>query len=125
MADQPGSGLDSSSASGRLFRRFGEAWREGRRPRIEDYLGEAPEAERGPLLRQLVRLEIRLRRGQGEDSSADEYLRRFPALDRDWLSSELTSGAARGGSPPTPGLTETRAEGPGAADDFSLRQGPA
>jgi WD40 repeat protein len=127
MADQPGSELDSASASGRLFRRFGEAWREGRLPRIEDYLGEAPEAERGALLRQLIRLEIRLRRGQGEPSSAEEYLQRFPALDRAWLSGELTAAEGRGGAPPTPGQSETRAEGaegPGPAD-FSVRQGPA
>ena len=36
--------------------RYEAAWREGRRPRIEDYLAEAPEPERAALLLRAARL---------------------------------------------------------------------
>jgi serine/threonine protein kinase len=58
--------------------RFEAAWKEGRRPRIEDFLGEAAEAERTELLRALLDLELDFRRGAGEAPTPDEYHRRFP-----------------------------------------------
>jgi serine/threonine-protein kinase len=42
--------------------RFERAWRAGQRPRVEDYLGDAPEPRRAALLRELVALEIDYRR---------------------------------------------------------------
>jgi hypothetical protein len=60
---------------------FEAAWQAagngGIRPRIEDYLGAAAEPERGPLLRELLRVELHYRRG--ENPGAEEYRRRFPA----------------------------------------------
>jgi serine/threonine-protein kinase len=61
--------------------RFESAWRAGRRPRIEDYLGETPEPERSALTGELVALEIDYRRQAGEAPTADEYLARFPGLE--------------------------------------------
>jgi Flp pilus assembly protein TadD/tRNA A-37 threonylcarbamoyl transferase component Bud32 len=58
--------------------RFEAAWREGRRPRIEDFLGEVAERERTELLRLLLGVELELRRGAGEDPTPDEYWTRFP-----------------------------------------------
>jgi serine/threonine protein kinase/ABC-type amino acid transport substrate-binding protein len=59
---------------------FEAAWkavsRGGPPPRIEDYLAAAEEAERWPLLRALLEVELHYRRG--EAASADEYARRFP-----------------------------------------------
>ena len=55
------------------------AWREGRRPRIEDYLAEAPEPERAALLlRELLALELELRSNGGERPEPQEYRERFP-----------------------------------------------
>jgi serine/threonine protein kinase len=59
--------------------RFEGAWRARQRPRIEDYLANAPEAERPELLRWLLPLEIELRRDDDENPTADEYVVRFAA----------------------------------------------
>src|SRR5262249_11553268 len=59
---------------------FEAAWkavgRTGVRPRIEDCLAAAGEAERWPLLRELLKVELHYRRH--ESPSPDEYRRRFP-----------------------------------------------
>jgi WD40 repeat protein/tRNA A-37 threonylcarbamoyl transferase component Bud32 len=63
-----------------ICRPFEAAWRaagEGNTPpRIEDYLEAAAPAERWPLLRELVEVELHYRRG--EVPSLEEYTRRFP-----------------------------------------------
>ncbi|HEV3262863.1 MAG TPA: protein kinase [Gemmataceae bacterium] len=56
------------------------------RPRIEDFLGDVPEAEREALLRELLVLEIYYRRCHGEVPQAGDYRDRFPALDAAWLA---------------------------------------
>ena len=59
--------------------RYEAAWREGRRPRIEDYLAEALEPERAALLlRELLTLELELRSNGGERPEPQEYRERFP-----------------------------------------------
>jgi serine/threonine-protein kinase len=68
---------------------FEAAWKAGRRPCLEDHLAAVPEAERPALLRELVLLEAAYRRLAGERPTAEEFLARFPALDRDWLSGLL------------------------------------
>jgi hypothetical protein len=59
---------------------FEAAWKAARdggtRPRIEDHLAAAPEAERGLLLQKLLPVEMHYRRSQSP--SADEHRRRFP-----------------------------------------------
>jgi hypothetical protein len=60
--------------------RFEGRWRAGERPVAEDYLGAVPEAARGDLLRELLRLEIDYRR-RGEQPALDDYLPRWPAQD--------------------------------------------
>src|SRR5262249_54670785 len=59
--------------------RFEAAWRAGRKPRIEEYVITAPQPERAALLRQLLSLEVELRRQCGEASAAAQYTPRFPA----------------------------------------------
>ena len=69
----------SLSAQERVVRacdRFEAAWRGGQRPRIEDHLAEVPEPERPALLRELLALELELRRGERPDPQ--EYRDRFP-----------------------------------------------
>jgi serine/threonine protein kinase len=58
--------------------RFEKAWKDGRRPRIEDYLVEVPEPDRVPLFPELLALEIELRCDGGERPTPEEYYRRFP-----------------------------------------------
>ena len=58
--------------------RFEAAWKAGRRPPIEDYLGEVPEASQTALVHELLVLELAYRRRAGETPHPDEYLRRFP-----------------------------------------------
>ena len=60
-------------------RRFERAWKAGPRPRIEDYLAELEESKRARLLDELLRVEIELRRHDGEQPSREEYEARFPA----------------------------------------------
>jgi hypothetical protein len=42
--------------------RFEQAWKDGQRPRIEDFLGDYSEPERADLLRELLRLDLAWRR---------------------------------------------------------------
>jgi serine/threonine-protein kinase len=82
---------------------FERQWRSGPRPAIEDYLAEAPEAERLALLRELLALELDLRRGDGEAPGRGEYLERFPeqALSIDWAFGSGTSRPAAAAGPPS------------------------
>jgi serine/threonine protein kinase len=68
----------------RCVRRFEAAWREGKRPVIEDFL--PPEASlRGRVLVELVHVDLEFRLDDGEEVRIETYLRRYPALadDRD------------------------------------------
>jgi hypothetical protein len=58
---------------------FEQSWRKGERPRIEDYLEKAPEAERPALLRRLLMKELELRSKAGGGFSCNEYYQRFQA----------------------------------------------
>ncbi len=70
--------------------RFKLAYESGRRPQVEDYLGDVPDAERLYLLHELAALEINLRRRSGESVVIDEYVARFPQLDTQWLAVLIT-----------------------------------
>jgi tRNA A-37 threonylcarbamoyl transferase component Bud32 len=61
--------------------RFEMAWKAGQRPRIEDYLGDAPEPERAVLLHELIAVDIHYRRHEGEQPQAEEYHALYPSLD--------------------------------------------
>jgi hypothetical protein len=70
--------------------RFEKAWREGRRPRIEDCLNELPAAERLALLHELIPLDIDYRRLAGEDPQPAEYHARFPEVGAQWVADVAT-----------------------------------
>src|SRR4051794_11463944 len=57
---------------------FEDHCRAGRRPRIEDYLGEVPETARPWLFRELLIIELAYRRHAGERPDPKEYRTRFP-----------------------------------------------
>jgi eukaryotic-like serine/threonine-protein kinase len=58
---------------------FEAAWRDGGRPRLEDYLLDAAGPVRAALLRALLASEIESRRQLGERPDLEEYRGRFPA----------------------------------------------
>jgi serine/threonine protein kinase len=58
--------------------RFEKAWKAGQGPRIEAYVAEVPEPGHTPLLRELLALELELRRNAGERPTPEEYHGRFP-----------------------------------------------
>src|SRR5262249_12414398 len=76
-----------------VCRHFEDAWKAARTlgtaPRIEDYLGDAPEPRRSALLRELILVDLEYRRRRGDTPCAEEYLARFPTLDAAWLTSLL------------------------------------
>jgi serine/threonine-protein kinase len=78
--------------------RFKAAWDAGTPPRLEDYLGDVPEPERPALLRELIPLDVHLRKKQGEKPTAQEYQARFPQVALGWLARELgEAGPAQAG----------------------------
>jgi len=83
MSDQPRPILATLSAS--LWRRidlicnrFEEAWKEGQRPRLTDYLATTPEPGRSVLLRELLDLELAYRRKTGDTPMLEEYRQLLP-----------------------------------------------
>src|SRR6516225_1774918 len=56
--------------------RFETAWKEGRRPQLEQFLGESSDS--ATTLRELLVLELSYRALQGETCRPEEYHRRFP-----------------------------------------------
>ncbi len=62
----------------RICDQFEAAWQAGGRARIEAFLSAVPEPDRSALLRELLDLELDLRRGGGERPSVQEYRDRFP-----------------------------------------------
>ncbi len=57
---------------------FEEQYRAGQSPRIEDILVQIEDPTRRHLLRELLLLEVELRRRAGENPRADDYRPRFP-----------------------------------------------
>ncbi|MHB1426336.1 MAG: protein kinase domain-containing protein [Gemmataceae bacterium] len=84
--------------------RFEAAWKAvacvDSRPRLEDYLAEAPELEREELLRELLPLDICYRRLHGETIEPRTYSHLAPPADASWLTDLLTTATptARPGS---------------------------
>jgi serine/threonine-protein kinase len=116
--------LDRARAVNRCCERFEARWRAGQRPAISSFLDEVGALERPALLRELLALELELRRAQGESPSVGEYLRQFP--DRQPLIAdvfaqiEAESGSAAGSTAdytPAPRLDEA---GPRLSEDATL-----
>jgi hypothetical protein len=79
--DRDGVGPGLPSLIGRLdaaCNDYEAAWKAGRRPPIESYLEAVPDRERPGLLRELLALELELRREGGERPSPGDYRERFP-----------------------------------------------
>lgn len=107
--------------------RYEQADRAGRGLRIEDCVADVPEPERPAVLRELIALDLRLRRERGEDPTPREYYDRFPdqtapiesvflslALEAHRGKTDLTASRNPPGPDPR-GADDTmdRADGPG------------
>jgi hypothetical protein len=100
-APEGDSSVLGSHAQEEIYRRFEAAWREGRRPRIEDFLSDACSAElpgdRQKLLAELVRLDLEYRWSEPpgvpkptepldglpplpDQPRLEDYVLRYPAL---------------------------------------------
>ena len=78
VADDPQGDPSIGRGIAEARERFEGAWREGRRPRLEDHLTEASGPVRPVLLRELLTVELTHRRLSGEHPEAEEYRGRFP-----------------------------------------------
>jgi eukaryotic-like serine/threonine-protein kinase len=74
---------------------FEARWRAGGVPRIEEYLDRADERDRGALVRELLLLEVEIKRERGEATSPDDYQTRFPDA-----ASDIVAAFAQPGRPP-------------------------
>jgi len=73
---------ESSQLVDRCVRKFETAWRDGKRPNLEDFL--PPESSsRAAALIELVHIDLEFRLEAGEAVRVETYLRRFPQLARD------------------------------------------
>jgi serine/threonine-protein kinase len=61
-----------------LCQQFEAQWRDGRRPRIEDYWSGDTSDDGSTLLFELLALDVELRRGVGESPRSRDYVGRFP-----------------------------------------------
>jgi tetratricopeptide (TPR) repeat protein/tRNA A-37 threonylcarbamoyl transferase component Bud32 len=131
MSDAPWSGNESlpltmAQRVDAVCCRFEQAWKEGRRPALEDYLADTPEPERPALLRELVPLDADYRRAHGEDPQPQDYHARFPSLDPQWLTQVLAAPAAPAPKPITPtapSATPTRLRCPHCHNPIQLVDG--
>jgi serine/threonine protein kinase len=84
--------------------RFEVVWtaaaRGGSPPRLEEFLGELPDAARPTLLRELLKVETHHRRLSGDEPRVDDYCDRLPDLDAGWLAEVLADNDAPAGGMP-------------------------
>jgi serine/threonine protein kinase len=57
---------------------FEAAWKAGPPPRLEEHLGALPSELRGPVLTELLRIDLNYRRQVNQKPTAAEYVQRFP-----------------------------------------------
>ena len=74
---------------------FERRYQAGKQPRIEEFLERAGPADRPHLLRELLRLELEFRRGDGQAVDPQEYRDRF-AAEAEVVEAILASFAGRG-----------------------------
>jgi serine/threonine protein kinase len=105
--------------------RFEDAWRAGQGPRIENYLAGAAEPARGVLLRELLALEIDLRREAGDMPTPEEYKRLLPGegdlIDAVFTKPEDQPGSSEGATTPHAPPTDNSAVHP---DPSPLSESP-
>jgi serine/threonine protein kinase len=85
-----------------MCQRFESEWRAGHEPRIEIFMAQADQPQRVALFRELLALELELRKGCGERPDPREYRDRFPDHTAAITAAFSSQSAAVGrGSTPT------------------------
>jgi tetratricopeptide (TPR) repeat protein/tRNA A-37 threonylcarbamoyl transferase component Bud32 len=97
---------------------FEEAWKAGRRPRLEEYVTSAGDPVRPALVRQLLLLDWDYRRGAGERPVPAEYHSRLPEY-ANLIDSAYRELAGAGDAPATP-VGERATEPVEAEDRYQL-----
>jgi len=94
--------------------RFERAWKQGTRPRIEDYLAEVKASQRSSLLEELLRVDVELRRRDREEPGPEDYAARFPhhtALVEAVLGTKPYRSATGGSRHDLPTVTPSATDG--------------
>jgi tetratricopeptide (TPR) repeat protein/serine/threonine protein kinase len=91
---------------------FEAAWKAEDTPRLEDWLRDAPEADRPALLHELLLVEVHYRRLRGDPVEAAEYRRRFPELEQAGLEEVAGPAPKMAPGPSTVGPSEDAATDP-------------
>ncbi|QEH33202.1 Serine/threonine-protein kinase PknB [Aquisphaera giovannonii] len=119
-ASPPSFSLSLAARVDRACDLFEAAWREGTRPRIEDYLEAVPEPDRSTFLGQLLASELEARLIGGERPAPADYLDRFPGH-----SAAISAAFDAVGVPDTLADPTMRADpGPGKSFHRVERAGP-
>jgi WD40 repeat protein/tRNA A-37 threonylcarbamoyl transferase component Bud32 len=93
--------------------RFERAWKQGPKPRIEEFLAGIDESRWPRQLKELLRVESELRRLDGEEPSLEEYSLRFPehaALIAAFFTRESAFSAGRDTTTTAPGMTGSQSD---------------
>jgi WD40 repeat protein/tRNA A-37 threonylcarbamoyl transferase component Bud32 len=96
--------------------RFETAWKFQKPPRVEDFVVDVPEAGRAVLLHELILLDLYYRSQAGEQVRAEDYKRRFPDLEAEWL--DRTVGGDAPGKVPRAGA---KGDGSTTLDPFPVK----
>ena len=73
--------------------RFEAAWKEGPRPRIDEFLSDVALDERPTLLRDLLALDLDFHRRQGETPTLEQYRTEYPALELERFAALFARGS--------------------------------
>lgn len=65
-----------------ICREYRSAWKQGKRPRLEQWFDQVPEDAQAQLFLNLLQTEIAFRQKAKETPSSDDYLKRFPQFSR-------------------------------------------
>jgi serine/threonine-protein kinase len=82
MSPEPDQPADAWQRRERLLQRFEDAWLQGRRPAIPDFLPVEPDERRSALI-ELVHTDLEYRLRAGEPARVEEYLHRYADLGQD------------------------------------------
>jgi serine/threonine-protein kinase len=97
---KPDDPLAQARAINRVCESFESARRAGESPSISAYLDSFDQAGRNGLFRELLALEIELRRGEGESPVVEEYVARYPGREaavREVFAEDARAEAERAG----------------------------
>ncbi len=116
--------------------RFEQGWLAGQKLSLQEIIATIPETDRLPCFRELLEVELELRRGEQQRPTRDEYLRQFPefsemivdafagGIEETPRLADGVSGTSQSASPPAdaPAVVIRVVAGPHAGAEFAFRQ---